>query len=67
MINIALLRRNHLIGKRIAEEILNTRSDDYGKAIIKNLSIFLSTKYGGGFDQSSLYSYTRFYRFFQHF
>ena len=64
VVNIALLHRNHLIGKRIDEEILSTRANDYGKAIIKNLSAFLTKKYGSGFDKSSLYSYVRFYRLF---
>ena len=63
-INIALLQRNFLIGKRIDEEILTSRAKDYGKAIIQNLSRFLTEKYGDGFDKSSLYSFLRFYRFF---
>ena len=66
-VNIALLKRNYLIGKRIDEEILSTRSEDYGKSIIKNLSAFLTKKYGSGFDKSSLYTYVRFYRFFPDF
>ncbi|MBO6285130.1 MAG: hypothetical protein J6O18_02305 [Bacilli bacterium] len=56
-VNIALLKRNYLIGKRIDEEILSTRSEDYGKSIIMNLSEFLTEKYGNGFDKSSLYTY----------
>ena len=63
-INIALLRRNHLIGKRIDEEILSTRANDYGKSIIKKLSVFLTERFGSGFDKSSLYTYVRFYRLF---
>lgn len=63
-INVALVQRNYLIGKRIEEEILSSRSEDYGKEIIKNLSEFLTKKYGGGFDRASLYFYLRFYRFF---
>ena len=63
-INIALLRRNHLIGKRIDEEILSTRADDYGKSIIKKLSAFLTERFGSGFDKSSLYTYVRFHRLF---
>jgi len=63
-INIALLRRNHLIGKRIDEGILSTRANDYGKSIIKKLSAFLTEKFGSGFDKSSLYAYVRFYRLF---
>ena len=63
-INVALLRRNYLIGKRIDEEILTTKSEDYGKEIIKNLSVFLSEKYGAGFTTTNLYYYLRFARYF---
>jgi len=63
-INVALVQRNCLIGKRIEEEILSSRSEGYGKEIIKNLSDFLTKKYEKGFDQISLYFYVRFYRFF---
>ena len=63
-INIALLRRNHLIGKRIDEEIISTRANDYGKSIIKKLSAFLTERFGSGFDESNLYSFVRFYRYF---
>ena len=41
-INVALVQRNFLIGKRIEEEILTSRSEGYGKEIIKNLSDFLT-------------------------
>ena len=63
-INVALLHRNFLIGKRIDEEILTTRAEDYGKEIIKNLSVFLSEKYGGGFTTTNLYYYLRFAKCF---
>ena len=63
-INITLVQRNYLIGKRIEEEILTSRSEDYGKEIIKNLSVFLTEKYGKGFNKTDLYSHVRFYRFF---
>ena len=59
-INVALLRRNFLIGKRIDEEILTTRAEDYGTEIIKNLSAFLSEKYGEGFTKTNLYYYLCF-------
>ena len=68
LINLSLLRRNYLIGKRINEEIISSRAEDYGKKLINNLSLFLSKKYGsGGFDSSALYSYVRFYRLFPNF
>ena len=63
-INVALVQRNFLIGKRIEEEILSSRSEDYGKEIIKNLSALLTDKYGDGFDPTSLYRYLRFSKAF---
>ena len=64
-INIALLQRNYLIGKRIDEEIITTRSKDYGRAIIQNLSMFLTKKYGTGFEVTNLYLCVRFYNNFK--
>jgi len=61
-VNVTLLRRNHLLGKRISEEILKDGRADYGAEIISKLSTFLTEKYGGGFDRSSLYFYVQFYR-----
>ena len=61
-VNVTLLRRNHLLGKRISEEILKDGGVDYGAEIISKLSMFLTEKYGGGFDRSSLYFYVQFYR-----
>ena len=63
-INVALLRRNYLIGKRIDEEVLTTKPEDYGKEIIKNLPVFLSEKYGDGFTTTNLYYHLRFARYF---
>ena len=39
-INVALVQRNYLIGKRVEEGILTSRSEGYGKEIIKNLPAF---------------------------
>lgn len=64
-INVALVRRNWLLGKRIAEE--NVEEDgraEYGKQVIQSLSDRLTNEYGKGFDFSSLYKYLRFYRAF---
>ena len=61
-IDIILLQRNWLIGKRIHEEELKeTRKENYGKEIIKNLSKELIAKYGKGFDVKTLYKYVSFY------
>lgn len=63
-VNVALIQRNWLLGKRIAEEDLQslTRNDVYGNRIVKNLADELTQRYGKGFDFSSLYKYIRFYQ-----
>lgn len=61
-VNITLLQRNYLLGKRISEEILKEERADYGEEIVSNLSKFLTKKYGGGFERSSLYFFLQFYR-----
>ena len=65
-VNVVLVKRNWLLGKRIAEEQLGnqTREELYGKSVIENLAQQLTTEYGGGFDFSSLYKYVRFYQCF---
>jgi len=63
-VNTQLVIRNWLIGKRIHEEVLTNRSSDYGKRLISNLAKQLS-RYGKGFDQSSLHKYLKFYRLYK--
>ncbi|MBR1404612.1 MAG: DUF1016 family protein [Treponema sp.] len=64
-VNFAIIQRNWLLGKRIAEEELNGESRaEYGKQIVKNLADSLTFLYGAGFDFSSLYKYVRFYTMF---
>lgn len=65
-VNTTLVKRNWLIGYRISEEELKgtTRTDNYGKEIIKELSESLTREYGKGFDFSSLYKFKRFYEKF---
>lgn len=61
-VDVVLLQRNWLIGKRIHEEILNNqRKKNYGKALINNLSVTLTAKYGSGFSLKKLYSMQKFY------
>ena len=64
-INVALVQRNWLLGRRIAEEHLeeNGRAE-YGKQVIQTLASQLTAEYGAGFDFSSLYKYLRFYKLF---
>jgi predicted nuclease of restriction endonuclease-like (RecB) superfamily len=65
-VNIALIQRNWLLGKRIAEEELQgkERAELYGAEIIKKLSFELTYIYGKGFDTSSLYKFVDFYKAF---
>lgn len=64
-VNVAMIQRNWLLGKRIAEEELQGENRaEYGKEIVKRLSEFLTLKYGKGFDFSSLYKFVRFYKAF---
>lgn len=62
-VNMALVRRNWLLGKRIAEEELTgNRQSDYGKKIIDDLAKRLTNNYGKGFTKSNLYRYVQFYK-----
>ncbi len=65
-VNVVLVHRNWLLGKRIAEEQIGeqTRDELYGKSLIQNLANDLTATYGSGFDFSSLYKYVRFYQCF---
>ena len=60
-VNILLVKRNWLLGKRIAEEELKgeTRAE-YGKRVIPCLADRLTAKYGQGFDRTNLYYYLDF-------
>lgn len=64
-VDTLLLRRNWLLGRRIAEEELqeNGRAE-YGLELIKNLSKQLTKKYGKGFTKSNLYNFYLFYKMF---
>ena len=64
-VNIALVQRNWLLGKRIAEEELQGKGRaEYGAEIIKKLSAELTQIYGKGFTKSNLYTFTEFYKTF---
>jgi predicted nuclease of restriction endonuclease-like (RecB) superfamily len=64
-VNIAMVQRNWLLGKRIAEEELqgNERAG-YGAEIVQKLSSELTQIYGNGFDSSNLYKFIDFYKTF---
>lgn len=62
-INLALIRRNWLIGYRIEKEILKNKDRaKYGLELIQKLAKHLNEKYGKGFTKSNLYSFYLFYK-----
>lgn len=64
-VNTALVQRNWLIGRRIAEEELKGEERaEYGLNIIKQLSKELTDIYGKGFTKTNLYSFYSFYKYF---
>lgn len=64
-VNLNLIRRNWLLGYRIAEEEFSgEHRAEYGAEIIKNLSKELSGIYGRGFTKSNLYNFYSFYKMF---
>ena len=64
-VNIALLKRNWLLGKRLNETI-NSGQDraEYGKTIVRTLSQQLVVKYGNAFGERNLYHYMSFHRLY---
>ena len=55
-VNVALVQRNWLLGKRISEEELKGADRaEYGKRMMMNLAGQLTDLYGKGFDFGSLY------------
>ena len=64
-VNVALVRRNWLMGKRISEEILDGENRaDYGSETIKELSKKLTESQGKGFAPPTLYRFVQFYNTF---
>ncbi|MCQ2313974.1 MAG: PDDEXK nuclease domain-containing protein [Bacteroidales bacterium] len=65
-VNVALVQRNWLLGKRIAEEELKGEDRaEYGAAVMKNLSTELTAEYGKGFSERNLWKYKQFYLMFK--
>ena len=61
-VNVALIQRNWLIGKRIYEEELKGENRaKYGAMIIRKLAISLTEEFGKGFGRSNLYQFYLFY------
>jgi len=64
-VNVAMVQRNWLLGKRIAdEELQGENRAEYGKEIIKRLADYLTDLYGKGFTKSNLYQFAQFYKSF---
>ncbi len=64
-VNVALVQRNWLLGKRISEEDLKgANRAEYGKQVIQKLALQLTAEYGKGFDFGSLYKFLQFYKKF---
>ena len=64
-VNVVLVLRNWLLGKRIyEEEMKGTDRAEYGMEIVKNLSESLTSKYGKGFNKRSVYKFQQFYKYF---
>jgi len=63
--DLTLVRRNWLLGQRIAQEELGGADRaEYGAEIIKNLSRVLTAEYGKGFTKTNLYSFVQFFKMF---
>lgn len=65
-VNSAMVTAYWNIGKIIVEDELNGKNRaDYGKGILKELSIKLTTEYGNGFNHRNLQYMKKFYELFQ--
>ena len=64
-VNLTLVHRNWLLGKRIVEEELNGESRaEYGAEVIKKLSEDLNVQYGKGYTKTNLYNFYSFYKMY---
>lgn len=64
-VNAALVLRNWLLGRRLAEDILDgDEKAEYGAKIIVETARELTRAYGAGFNKTNLYNFLRFFRWF---
>lgn len=64
-VNVAMIQRNWLLGKRIAiEELKGESRAEYGKEVVVKLADYLTENYGKGFAKSNLYQFVQFYKCF---
>lgn len=61
-INTAMVEAYWLIGKRIVEEEQNGKEKaEYGEAVLKKLSVALTSEFGKGFSYANLRNFRQFY------
>lgn len=61
-VNTAMVEAYWLIGKRIVEEEQNGKEKaEYGEAVLKNLSVALTSEFGKGFSYPNLRNFRQFY------
>lgn len=53
-VNSEVCFTNWRVGKRIKEDVLFNKRAEYGKQIVKNLSVRLTEKYGKGWSEKTL-------------
>ncbi|MCL2832772.1 MAG: PDDEXK nuclease domain-containing protein [Treponema sp.] len=64
-INYSMVEAYWLIGKRIVEEIQQgAKRANYGDQVIKNVSKVLTTEFGKGFSERSIWQFRQFYQLF---
>lgn len=64
-VNVAMIQRNWLLGKRIAiEELKGESRAEYGKEVVVKLADYLTENYGKGFAKTNLYQFAQFYKCF---
>ena len=65
-VNSTMTKTYFLIGKRIVEEEQNgNERAEYGKSLIKNLSLELTKEFGKGFSQRNLEQMRKFYKVYE--
>lgn len=60
-VNAEMVNLYWSIGKIIKAQILKNRKAEYGRSIISDLSIALTTEYGRGYSQANLFNMVRLY------
>ncbi len=61
-VNSAMVEAYWLVGKRIVEEEQNGKEKaEYGEAVLKNLSIALTSEFGKGFSYANLRNFRQFF------